>query len=152
MGLWGEDVKSEGTSKVTWEIEPVGDSCRLTVTHSELVRRGHDQRLERDNRLGTGFYGDIADDLDLADHLACPLRSPRCRSSTAGQDRAGSVLGIDRVGPATLTTVATIRPSSFENLNVVASQIADEALAIATRAFDPETLRPPSVLVHANGA
>jgi uncharacterized protein YndB with AHSA1/START domain len=34
--LWGEDVKNEGTSRVTWEIEPVGDSCRLTVTHNQL--------------------------------------------------------------------------------------------------------------------
>ena len=34
--LWGEDVKSEGTSRVTWEIEPVGDSCRLVVTHDQL--------------------------------------------------------------------------------------------------------------------
>lgn len=34
--LWGEDVKSEGTSRVTWEIEPVGDSCRLLVTHDQL--------------------------------------------------------------------------------------------------------------------
>jgi uncharacterized protein YndB with AHSA1/START domain len=34
--LWSEDVKSEGTSRVTWEIEPVGDSCRLTVTHDQL--------------------------------------------------------------------------------------------------------------------
>ena len=29
IALWGDDVKSEGTSRVTWEIEPVGDSCRL---------------------------------------------------------------------------------------------------------------------------
>ena len=34
--LWGEDVIAEGTSRVTWEIEPVGDSCRLTVTHDQL--------------------------------------------------------------------------------------------------------------------
>ena len=34
--LWGEDVKSEGTSRVTWEIQPVGDSCRLIVTHDQL--------------------------------------------------------------------------------------------------------------------
>ena len=34
--LWSEDVKREGTSKVTWQIEPVGDSCRLLVIHSEL--------------------------------------------------------------------------------------------------------------------
>src|ERR1700676_757298 len=25
--LWDEDVKAEGTSRVTWEIKPVGDSC-----------------------------------------------------------------------------------------------------------------------------
>ena len=34
--LWSDDVKREGTSKVTWEIEPVGDSCRLTVLHEQL--------------------------------------------------------------------------------------------------------------------
>src|SRR4051794_31206918 len=34
--LWSDDVKSEGTSRITWEIEPVGDSCRLTVTHDQL--------------------------------------------------------------------------------------------------------------------
>ena len=34
--LWSDDVKREATSRVTWEIEPVGDSCRLTVTHDHL--------------------------------------------------------------------------------------------------------------------
>ena len=34
--LWGEDVKGEGTSRVTWEIEQVEDSCRLVVTHDQL--------------------------------------------------------------------------------------------------------------------
>jgi uncharacterized protein YndB with AHSA1/START domain len=34
--LWSEDVKGEGTSRVTWEIERVEDSCRLTVIHDEL--------------------------------------------------------------------------------------------------------------------
>jgi uncharacterized protein YndB with AHSA1/START domain len=41
--LWGEDVKSEGTSRVTWEIEPVADSCRLTVTHDQLREGANDQ-------------------------------------------------------------------------------------------------------------
>jgi len=41
--LWGEDVKSEGTSRVTWEIEPVGDSCRLIVTHDQLREDANDQ-------------------------------------------------------------------------------------------------------------
>ena len=42
--LWSEEVKTEGTSLVTWEIEPVGDSCRLTVTHSQL-REGANAQL-----------------------------------------------------------------------------------------------------------
>jgi len=44
VALWGDDVKSEGTSRVTWEIEPVGDSCRLTVTHDQL-REGANEQL-----------------------------------------------------------------------------------------------------------
>jgi len=36
VALWSDEVKSEGTSRVTWEIEPVGDSCRLIVTHDQL--------------------------------------------------------------------------------------------------------------------
>jgi uncharacterized protein YndB with AHSA1/START domain len=42
--LWSDDVKSEGTSRVTWEIEPVGDSCRLTVVHDQL-REGANSEL-----------------------------------------------------------------------------------------------------------
>jgi len=34
--LWGPDAEQAGTSWVTWEIEPVGDSCRLTVVHDQL--------------------------------------------------------------------------------------------------------------------
>ena len=41
--LWSEDVKREGTSRVTWEIEPVGDSCRLIVTHDQLAEDANDQ-------------------------------------------------------------------------------------------------------------
>src|SRR5664279_5117064 len=36
VALWDDNAKAEGTSRVTWEIEPVGDSCRLTVTHDQL--------------------------------------------------------------------------------------------------------------------
>src|SRR5215210_1558759 len=34
--LWSDEVKAAGTSRVTWEIEQVQDSCQLTVTHDEL--------------------------------------------------------------------------------------------------------------------
>ena len=44
IALWGEDVKSEGTSRITWDIEPIGDdSCRLTVTHDQLREGANDQ-------------------------------------------------------------------------------------------------------------
>jgi uncharacterized protein YndB with AHSA1/START domain/DNA-binding transcriptional ArsR family regulator len=37
VAVWSEEVRSEGASRVTWEIEPVGeDSCRLTLTHDRL--------------------------------------------------------------------------------------------------------------------
>jgi uncharacterized protein YndB with AHSA1/START domain/DNA-binding transcriptional ArsR family regulator len=36
--LWSDDVKAAGTSRVTWEIHPVGDSCQLTVIHDRLPK------------------------------------------------------------------------------------------------------------------
>lgn len=42
--LWSDEVKAEGTSRVTWEIEPVGDSCRLLLTHADL-REGANEEL-----------------------------------------------------------------------------------------------------------
>jgi uncharacterized protein YndB with AHSA1/START domain len=42
--VWDDDVAAEGTSRVSWEIEPVGDSCRLTVVHDQL-RDGADEHL-----------------------------------------------------------------------------------------------------------
>jgi uncharacterized protein YndB with AHSA1/START domain len=44
VALWSDEAKSEGTSRVTWEIEPIGDSCRLTVTHDQL-RDGANEEL-----------------------------------------------------------------------------------------------------------
>jgi uncharacterized protein YndB with AHSA1/START domain/DNA-binding transcriptional ArsR family regulator len=41
--LWNEGVQREGVSRVTWEIEPVGDSCRLTVTHGDLREDANDE-------------------------------------------------------------------------------------------------------------
>ncbi len=41
--MWGEDVRNEGTSRVTWEIEPIGDSCRLVVTHDQLREDANNQ-------------------------------------------------------------------------------------------------------------
>jgi uncharacterized protein YndB with AHSA1/START domain len=41
--LWSEDVQRAGTSRVTWEIEPVADSCRLTVIHDQLPEHVDEQ-------------------------------------------------------------------------------------------------------------
>jgi uncharacterized protein YndB with AHSA1/START domain len=43
VALWSDEVKSEGTSRVTWDIEPIGDSCRLTVTHDQLREGANDE-------------------------------------------------------------------------------------------------------------
>jgi len=37
--LWSDEVKGEGTTRVTWEIVPVGTSCQLRVTHDQLNDR-----------------------------------------------------------------------------------------------------------------
>ena len=34
--LWSDEVKAVGSSRVTWEIRTVGDSCQLTVIHDQL--------------------------------------------------------------------------------------------------------------------
>lgn len=42
--MWADEVRAEPASRVTWEIEPVGTSCRLTVTHDQL-RDGANNQL-----------------------------------------------------------------------------------------------------------
>jgi len=41
--LWGDDVKAEGESRVTWEINQIEDSCQLIVTHDQLREGANDQ-------------------------------------------------------------------------------------------------------------
>ena len=67
VALWGDDVKSEGTSRVTWEIEPVGDSCRLTVTHDQLREGANDQLYGGWPMILSGPE-DLARDGRVADH------------------------------------------------------------------------------------
>jgi uncharacterized protein YndB with AHSA1/START domain len=42
--LWSDEVRGEGFSRVTWEIEQIEDSCRLTVIHDQL-REGANAQL-----------------------------------------------------------------------------------------------------------
>jgi hypothetical protein len=39
----GVMARSGRSGGVTWDIEPVGDSCRLTVTHDQLRDRANDE-------------------------------------------------------------------------------------------------------------
>src|SRR5215472_17543558 len=41
--LWSDEAKSEGPSRVTWEIEQLADSCRLVLTHDQLREGASDQ-------------------------------------------------------------------------------------------------------------
>src|SRR4051794_23514463 len=36
LAHFSPEAEAEGYSRVTWEIEPVGDSCRLTVVHDQM--------------------------------------------------------------------------------------------------------------------
>lgn len=38
---WSDEVAAEGETRVTWEIEPVADSCRLTLTHDHMREGAH---------------------------------------------------------------------------------------------------------------
>jgi DNA-binding transcriptional ArsR family regulator/uncharacterized protein YndB with AHSA1/START domain len=40
---WNDEVRAEPESTITWEIVPLSDQCRLTVTHSGLREDGSDQ-------------------------------------------------------------------------------------------------------------
>ncbi|HEX3898953.1 MAG TPA: SRPBCC family protein [Mycobacteriales bacterium] len=37
------EAAAEGSSRITWEVEPVGDSCRLTVIHDRMRDGANDQ-------------------------------------------------------------------------------------------------------------
>ena len=41
--LWSDEVEAEGTSRITWEINQVGDSCCLVVTHDQMRERANTQ-------------------------------------------------------------------------------------------------------------
>jgi uncharacterized protein YndB with AHSA1/START domain/DNA-binding transcriptional ArsR family regulator len=42
--LWSAEIKNEGPSRITWEIEPRGEVCRLTVTHDQ-IREGASEEV-----------------------------------------------------------------------------------------------------------
>jgi uncharacterized protein YndB with AHSA1/START domain len=43
IAYFSDEAKAEGTSRVTWEIQPVGDSCCLTLTHDQMREGANNQ-------------------------------------------------------------------------------------------------------------
>jgi uncharacterized protein YndB with AHSA1/START domain len=43
LATWNEQVKAEGPTRITWEIEPVGTSCRLRVIHDQLPEGANEE-------------------------------------------------------------------------------------------------------------
>lgn len=43
LAHFSPEAEAEGFSRVTWEIEPVGDSCRLTLIHDQMREGASDQ-------------------------------------------------------------------------------------------------------------
>ena len=43
LAHFSPEAEAEGTSRVTWEIEPVGDSCRLVLTHDQMREGANDE-------------------------------------------------------------------------------------------------------------
>lgn len=42
VALWSDEVKGEGSSRITWEIERIAeDSCQLVVRHDQLREGAH---------------------------------------------------------------------------------------------------------------
>jgi uncharacterized protein YndB with AHSA1/START domain len=43
IAFFSDEAKAEGETRVAWEIEPVGDSCRLTLTHDQMREGANEQ-------------------------------------------------------------------------------------------------------------
>ena len=112
--LWGEDATGRGTSRVTWDIEPVADSCRLTVTHDQLredatpaVRRLADDPVRPEDLAGDRRAADHARLADVRltlfpcrggpEHAHRPAIRRSTRSASPSPTRTGRWPSIRRV-------------------------------------------------------
>ena len=43
LAHFSPEAEAEGTSRVTWDIQQVADSCRLTITHDQMREGANDQ-------------------------------------------------------------------------------------------------------------
>src|SRR5664280_1094163 len=98
VALWSDDVKGEGASRVTWEIEPIEDTCRLMLTHDRL-REGASAGLPGARCVP---WIHMATQRGLAARAEWPGRPGRPRVA----DRAGRVGVPYRVGGVSLSRTA----------------------------------------------
>ena len=80
--LWDEAVRNEGTSRVTWEIEPIGDSCRLTVTHDQLRDGANDQLYGGWPMILSGLKTWLENGRDAHDSRVADVPRPSSRSAS----------------------------------------------------------------------
>ena len=124
--LWSDEVKSEGTSRVTWEIEPVGDSCRLTVTHDQLREGANDELYGGWPMILSGLKtlletGELLDHARLAalrrsERLAQLSKpSPSAVERPQPQARAGRLAGRRRASRLRVSSIAAQRSGSGGN-------------------------------------
>jgi Activator of Hsp90 ATPase homolog 1-like protein len=43
LAHFSPEAEAEGSTRVTWKIEPVGDSCRLTLVHDQMRDGANEQ-------------------------------------------------------------------------------------------------------------
>jgi uncharacterized protein YndB with AHSA1/START domain len=44
VARWSDEVAAEGASRVTWDLEPIEDTCRLRLVHDRM-RDGANEQL-----------------------------------------------------------------------------------------------------------
>jgi uncharacterized protein YndB with AHSA1/START domain len=65
---WSPEVEAVGPTRITYEIEPVGDSCRLTVTHDQIPE-------DASNEIWGGWpmiLSALKTHLETGEHLTTP--------------------------------------------------------------------------------
>ena len=95
--LWSDEVRAQGQTRVTWELEQVGSSCRLTVIHDRLPADANSELYGGWPMILSGLKtlletGELLDTPGVA-----PVR-PAVTSSPAAE-RSLDVNGGDRIGP-----------------------------------------------------
>jgi uncharacterized protein YndB with AHSA1/START domain len=134
---WDDAVRAAGTSRVTWEVEPAADACRLTVVHDDLASGARPELY--------GSWPVILSGLKTFLETGQELAAPGPRDSLAGkiaqllQAQADELLSAARQTPASGQVIELLKravdhdPGNVQarfQLGVALSQAADYEAAI----------------------